>query len=121
MRITKNTLAIIIACHNRRETTLACLASLVQNDVENIDAEIFLMDDGSTDGTSEAVKAKYPKKTDVDCSVSDYSFMFGCHGHWRFKTGIYHRCIGSIFSRITSTLSGSVYCHPNQWHPHYLL
>lgn len=52
------TLAILIACHNRREKTLACLEAIYAQEVV---CEIYLIDDGSTDGTSEALKALYPK------------------------------------------------------------
>ncbi|MDH3651588.1 MAG: glycosyltransferase family 2 protein, partial [Saprospiraceae bacterium] len=56
-----STMAVIIACHNRRETTLECLDHLAKNELKAFRSEIFLMDDGSTDGTSEAVRAKYPQ------------------------------------------------------------
>jgi GT2 family glycosyltransferase len=50
-------LAVLITCHNRRNTTLACLHALYQQDVT---FEVYLVDDGSSDGTSEAIKANYP-------------------------------------------------------------
>lgn len=53
----KTKLAVLITCHNRRDTTLACLQKLEQQDV-NID--VYLVDDGCSDGTSDAVKQKYP-------------------------------------------------------------
>jgi len=54
----KPNLAILMTCHNRRETTLACLRSLYE---QSSDFDIFLVDDGGTDGTSDAVKVLYPK------------------------------------------------------------
>lgn len=50
-----------MTCHNRREKTLACLDALFGSD-PLIDAtlEVYLVDDGSKDGTSEAIKARYP-------------------------------------------------------------
>ena len=48
-------IAILMTCHNRRETTLRCLRGLPS------DVEVYLVDDGSTDGTDEAVKATFPK------------------------------------------------------------
>lgn len=54
----KETVAVLITCHNRREITLACLQAL---DRQAIDYLVYLVDDGSTDGTSEAVKANYPQ------------------------------------------------------------
>lgn len=50
-------LAVLITCHNRCETTLKCLQNLYQ---QNIDLDIYLVDDGSTDGTADAIKISYP-------------------------------------------------------------
>lgn len=50
-------IAVIITCYNRREKTLACLRSL-NNIMSSID--IYITDDGSTDGTSEAIKIEFP-------------------------------------------------------------
>lgn len=53
-------LVTVMASHNRRAKTLACLASLAaQVDVE-VDVEVVLLDDGSTDGTAAAVAAAFP-------------------------------------------------------------
>jgi GT2 family glycosyltransferase len=49
--------AILITCFNRRETTLKCLEHLFGQDV---DFDVFLVDDGSIDGTGESVKARFP-------------------------------------------------------------
>jgi len=55
------TLAVIMACHNRREHTLSCLRALSQQTaISKIAIEVYLLDDGSTDGTSEAVKSEFP-------------------------------------------------------------
>ncbi|MFC1773654.1 glycosyltransferase family 2 protein [Pseudomonadota bacterium] len=55
------TLAVITACHNRREQTLACLDALSEQSVAaKIAVEAYLMDDGSTDGTPEAVRDRFP-------------------------------------------------------------
>jgi len=58
----QGSIATIITCHNRKEKTLQCLAKLSQQtDVDNIALAIFLLDDGSTDGTSESVKRQFPE------------------------------------------------------------
>lgn len=47
--------------HNRRDITLECLRSLLAVDLSGIDLSITIVDDGSTDGTSEAVAAEFPE------------------------------------------------------------
>jgi GT2 family glycosyltransferase len=54
-------LAVLVACYNRREKTLKFLKSFVdQNIPQTLKFDIYLLDDGSTDGTSEAVKSQFP-------------------------------------------------------------
>ena len=56
-------IAILMTCHNRKEKTLQCVSTLcdalaryhVSASDGNIDAKLFLTDDGCTDGTAEAV------------------------------------------------------------------
>ena len=50
-------LAVLLTCHNRKDKTLACLESfyLAEKPV-GYTFDIFLVDDGSTDGTNNAVK-----------------------------------------------------------------
>ena len=49
--------AVLMTCHNRRETTLKCLAVLQQ---QAVDFALYLVDDGSHDCTAEAVRDRYP-------------------------------------------------------------
>lgn len=51
-------LAVLMTCHNRRDTTLACLQALYQ---QKINFDVYLVDDGSSDGTSDVVKRYYPE------------------------------------------------------------
>ncbi len=54
-------LAVIMACHNRRPHTLACLRALKQQSFDDeVSIRVFLLDDGSTDGTSQAVNTEFP-------------------------------------------------------------
>ena len=54
-------IAILITCFNRRDKTLDCLKRLSQQiGVDDLKIEIFLVDDGSSDGTSEAVERDFP-------------------------------------------------------------
>lgn len=60
----KSELAALITCYNRREKTISCLQSLYNcNLPENYTLSVFLVDDGSSDGTSEAVNKSFPQVT----------------------------------------------------------
>lgn len=55
-------IAVLITCHNRKEKTLACLEAFFKASEEaEIIAAVFLTDDGSTDGTEQAVRERYPQ------------------------------------------------------------
>lgn len=55
-------IATLITCHNRKEKTLACLEALFQNTLpEGHSLDVFLVDDGSTDGTDQAIHKRYPQ------------------------------------------------------------
>lgn len=47
--------------HNRREITLQCLRSLSKINRENLDIHIVVVDDGSSDGTTEAIEKEFPE------------------------------------------------------------
>lgn len=64
-------LAILICCYNRREKTLTCLQGVYE---QNIPSDVYLVDDGSTDGTSDAVKERFPA---VKILKSDGSLFWG--------------------------------------------
>lgn len=50
---------IVIPVYNRKETTLNCLSHLSANgDLKNFQAVV--VDDGSTDGTADTIRSKYP-------------------------------------------------------------
>lgn len=60
MKSTKK-IAVLLTCFNRREKTLRCLHSLYEGTLQNeYQFEIFLVDDGSTDGTGVAVLKEFP-------------------------------------------------------------
>lgn len=51
----------MLTCFNRKQKTLACLNSLFQSDIpDNFLLNIFLVDDGCTDGTGIAVNSTFP-------------------------------------------------------------
>lgn len=58
--------AILLTVFNRREKTVACLKNCYQQidamkGIEAYSFSVYLVDDGSTDGTSEAVKELFPQ------------------------------------------------------------
>lgn len=57
--------AVLMTSHNRATKTLQCLEGLITDfkDIREWSADVFLTDDGSTDGTSEEVSSRYPQVT----------------------------------------------------------
>lgn len=56
-------IAVLITCHNRKDKTISCLTSLykeIKPLTDSFKTDVFLVDDGSTDGTSDAIRAGYP-------------------------------------------------------------
>ena len=56
-------IAVLIASHNRKKTTIGCLSRLLPQLGE--DARVYLVDDGSTDGTAVAVAGLKDKRINV--------------------------------------------------------
>jgi GT2 family glycosyltransferase len=53
-------LCILMACYNRKSQTLLALASVYCQDC-SLDISVYLVDDGSSDGTSDAVRNTFPE------------------------------------------------------------
>lgn len=63
-------IAVLITCFNRKEKTLACLKGMYdsqrlynEKNTPSIEIEVFLTDDGCTDGTAQAVKEAFAGKS----------------------------------------------------------
>jgi GT2 family glycosyltransferase len=55
-------IAVLLATYNRKEKTISCLTSLFAQQIpENVNLEVYLTDDASSDGTAEAVKTNFPQ------------------------------------------------------------
>ena len=67
--------AVLMTCHNRRDATLRCLTSLAEarrSETVDCDLQVFLVDDGSTDWTSQSVAANWPSVNLIEGSGSLY-------------------------------------------------
>ena len=57
----KVAIAVIMTVHNRRDTTKECLQKVFeQKGVDEITLDVYMTDDGCTDGTAEMVKKDFP-------------------------------------------------------------
>ncbi|MEG4806801.1 glycosyltransferase family 2 protein [Microcoleus sp. F8-D3] len=58
----RTNIAVLLTCFNRKQKTLACLEALFNQALPaNVDISAYIVDDASTDGTSEAVHQAYPQ------------------------------------------------------------
>ena len=53
--------ALVMPVYNRRDITLQCLRSLRRVDSTGLEIKIFIVDDGSKDGTSDAIRHDFPE------------------------------------------------------------
>lgn len=60
---TPTRVAALLAAHNRRELTLACLRSLQAQHAPDVTLDVFVLDDASTDGTGEQIAEQFPHVT----------------------------------------------------------
>jgi len=64
---------IVAPVHNRKALTLLCLQSLSRINSTGLDVGIVIVDDGSTDGTSDAIREQFPG---VDIVTGDGNLWF---------------------------------------------
>ncbi len=61
------TIATLLTVHNRKEKTLQCLRCLYkQLPVEGYKLDVYLTDDGCTDGTPKAIREEFPQVTIIN-------------------------------------------------------
>lgn len=119
----KKTIAVLLTVFNRKEKTLACLRRLyAQLPIIGYEVDVYLTDDGCTDGTPEAVAAEFP---DV-CIIAGGGDLFwnrGMHAAWeraaqtqRYDfylwlnddTYIYDDCLPKLMNTAVSTNEDSI-------------
>lgn len=52
---------IVTPVHNRKNITLLCLKSLSRLSTEKCEIHTIVVDDGSTDGTTDAIREQFPE------------------------------------------------------------
>lgn len=83
--------AVLITCYNRCEKTVACLDALYQCSLpDGFKFEIFLVDDGSTDGTEQQVSEYFPE-VNIIRGTGSLFWNRGMHLAWNtaIKTKVY--------------------------------
>lgn len=72
------TIAVLMTAHNRKVTTLDCLRRLFNSKITDAQLNVYLVDDGSIDGTGEAVANNYPEVNVINGDGS----LFWNRGMW---------------------------------------
>lgn len=88
-------IAVLLTVHDRKNKTLRCLENLYKQVLPNyLRLDIYLTDDGCTDGTPEAIKRQFPKVHIIkgdgnlfwnrgmyraweEAAKQDYNFIYG--------------------------------------------
>lgn len=79
-------LAVLMTCHNRVDSTLGCLAHLfAQSACDRVALSVYLVDDGSSDGTAQAVRERYPA---VNVIMGDGNLFWNRGMHRAFEEAL---------------------------------
>ena len=78
------TVAVLMTCHNRCEITLRCLDSLTtaSKQCSDLEVDVWLVDDGSSDGTACEVGARFPY-VHVISGNGNLFWAKGMHKAWK--------------------------------------
>ena len=86
-------LSTIIVTYNTREMTLDCLRSLLA-DTQNLEHEIFIVDNASTDGTLDAIRKEFPH-VHLIANTDNKGFGAANNQAMRIATGKYFLLLNS--------------------------
>ncbi len=79
-------IAVLLTCHNRKEKTLSCLAALNACSLPgSLSFDVYLVDDGSSDGTAAAVADRFPE---VNVIIGDGSLFWAAGTNMAWKAAI---------------------------------
>ena len=79
-------IAVLLTCHNRKDKTITCLDSLFKAYLPfNYNLDVFLVDDGSTDGTGQAIKEKFSQVNIIQGNGNLY-WNRGMHLAWKIAS-----------------------------------
>jgi GT2 family glycosyltransferase len=79
-------IAVLITCHNRCHKTLACIQAIFSSHLPEIATiHVILVDDGSTDGTRESIREKFPS---VEIIVGDGNLFWNRGMHIAFSRAL---------------------------------
>lgn len=82
-------IAVLLTVFNRKEKTLVCLENLfLQVLNKDYKLEVFLTNDGCTDGTAEAISTKYPYVHIINAEGNLY-WNRGMHAAWKAAKSFY--------------------------------
>ncbi len=88
MNGTARRVVVVTPVHNRREITLQCLRSLRCIDRTGLDVRAVVVDDGSTDGTEDAVRREFP---DVEVIRGDGTLWYTAGTNRGIAAALAHR------------------------------
>jgi len=71
-------LSVVILSYNTRKTTLECLKNLYQHAPTLCQLEVIVVDNGSRDGSSDAIEEKFPQ-TKLICNLENRGFAAACN------------------------------------------
>jgi GT2 family glycosyltransferase len=112
------TIAVLLTCHNRKTTTLACLAALYNNPLpEDCAWDVYLVDDGCSDGTPQAIKAQFPQVKVIQGNGNLF-WNRGMHLAWetaaKTKDYDYYLWLNDDTILYTCAIDGLIHCSKSE-------